>query len=160
MKGPILVSAGVIRRDDGRVLVAQRMPSDRVAPGEWEFPGGKVEAGEHPRASLVREIKEELGLVIEVGELVGVYSHIYEHSNTHVVLAVYWARPAEAEREPAAGRGPALMLDGVAAAEWIRPHDLVKDDLGLDDGVNRVVMAADRPIVADVMGERQKSLCS
>src|SRR6478735_1015924 len=63
-----VVGAAIIR--DGRCLVAQRGPTMSLA-GKWEFPGGKVEPGEEPRAALVREIDEELGLQISAGDLLG-----------------------------------------------------------------------------------------
>lgn len=63
-----VVGAAIVR--DGRCLAAQRGPAMRL-PGKWEFPGGKVEDGEDPRAALAREVREELGLEIEVGELLG-----------------------------------------------------------------------------------------
>jgi 8-oxo-dGTP diphosphatase len=55
---------------NGKCLIAKRGPAMSLG-GKWEFPGGKVEAGEHPQYALVREIKEELGIDIEVGELLG-----------------------------------------------------------------------------------------
>jgi len=65
------VAAAVIE-DGAKVLVARRKPGGRFG-GLWEFPGGKVEAGETPQAALVREIKEEMGLTIEVGESLGLF---------------------------------------------------------------------------------------
>lgn len=67
-----MVGAAILRDAgrDGRCLAAQRGPAMRL-PGKWEFPGGKVEDGEDPRAALAREVREELGLEIEVGELLG-----------------------------------------------------------------------------------------
>lgn len=58
------VAAGVIRAPDGRILLGQRAEGT-FYPGYWEFPGGKVEAGESPAAALVRELDEELGLKVE-----------------------------------------------------------------------------------------------
>ena len=55
------VVVGVLRRPDRRLLVQQRTPG-RSCAGQWEFPGGKVEAGESPRRALRREIREELGI--------------------------------------------------------------------------------------------------
>ena len=60
------VVAGVLRDGQGRVLLAQR-PSGKALAGMWEFPGGKVEAGEDPRAALVRELHEELGVHAAIG---------------------------------------------------------------------------------------------
>jgi 8-oxo-dGTP diphosphatase len=64
---PLLVVAAVVR-DGGRVLACRRA-AGKDAAGRWEFPGGKVEAGEDPAAALVREIREELGVGIHVGAL-------------------------------------------------------------------------------------------
>ena len=59
----IVVAAGVVRRGDGRVLVARRPPGKHMA-GAWEFPGGKVRPGETPRRTLSRELHEELGISV------------------------------------------------------------------------------------------------
>jgi len=64
---PLVVVAAVLR-DGGRILACRRAPG-RDAAGRWEFPGGKVEAGEEPAAALVREIREELAVGIRVGAL-------------------------------------------------------------------------------------------
>ncbi|MFN8109561.1 MAG: (deoxy)nucleoside triphosphate pyrophosphohydrolase [Thermoleophilia bacterium] len=61
----VVVAAVIIR--GGRVLVSQRMP-DAGQPGRWEFPGGKRERGESDQQALVRELREELGLHLRVGE--------------------------------------------------------------------------------------------
>jgi len=75
---PLDVVAAVIRRGDGRVLLAQRLP---VGPhgGLWEFPGGKVEEGESREAALRREIQEELGVEVEVGRALLSVDHDYPH---------------------------------------------------------------------------------
>ncbi len=72
------VTAAVICRDDGYVLIAQR-PADRMLGGLWEFPGGKREPGETLRDCLRREIQEELGIEIEVGEQIGTVQHGFSH---------------------------------------------------------------------------------
>lgn len=71
------VTAAVIFKD-GKVLVAQRGPNDKLA-NKWEFPGGKVEDSETPEACLQREIKEELGLDIRVGEYLCSSFFDYDH---------------------------------------------------------------------------------
>lgn len=63
-----VVGAAILR--DGRCLATRRGPRMRL-PGKWEFPGGKVEEGEDPRAALARELREELGLDVDVGEMIG-----------------------------------------------------------------------------------------
>jgi 8-oxo-dGTP diphosphatase len=72
---PLLVSAAIIHRD-GRVLVGQRRKADRHAL-KWEFPGGKVEAGESPQQALVRELREELMIEANVGTEIARYEHEY-----------------------------------------------------------------------------------
>lgn len=71
------VTAAVIRRN-GQLLIAQR-PLDGLLGGLWEFPGGKQQAGENLASCLQREILEELGVKISVGDLLGVYRHAYTH---------------------------------------------------------------------------------
>lgn len=72
------VTAAVTRRDDGRILIARR-PAESMLGGLWEFPGGKREPGESLRECLRREIREELGIEIEVGEQLGTVRHAYTH---------------------------------------------------------------------------------
>jgi mutator protein MutT len=67
------VAAAVIESEAG-VLITRRKAGGRFG-GLWEFPGGKVEPGESPPAALVREIREELGLTVEVGEPLGVFPY-------------------------------------------------------------------------------------
>ena len=69
------VVAAVIERE-GRILIGQRRRT-RQQPLKWEFPGGKVEAGEDPRAALERELREELGIEARIGELMDAYDVQY-----------------------------------------------------------------------------------
>lgn len=78
------VVAGVIERRTGdgvEVLIGRRKPSGRH-PLKWEFPGGKVEAGEQPRAALVRELREELGIDADIGEEIERYDFAYVPGRT------------------------------------------------------------------------------
>lgn len=82
-----VVGAVIIR--DGLVLCAQRGDKGSL-PGLWEFPGGKIEAGETPAVALAREITEELDCAIEVGEQIAATIHEYEFAT--VTLTTYYCR--------------------------------------------------------------------
>jgi 8-oxo-dGTP diphosphatase len=80
----IRVVAAVLERD-GRYLITQRRPS-AVLPLMWEFPGGKVEAGETDAEALKRELYHRLGASIECGKLISFVSHPYEHYTVDLFL--------------------------------------------------------------------------
>ncbi|KAA6447297.1 8-oxo-dGTP diphosphatase MutT [Bacillus swezeyi] len=77
MKKTIKVAAAVIHNDNNQILCALRS-SIMSLPNLWEFPGGKLEEGENAREALIREIEEELGCTIEVGDLIADIHHEYE----------------------------------------------------------------------------------
>ena len=79
----IRVIAGAVE-ESGTVLCARRGDSQANA-GMWELPGGKVEPGETDAQALIRELKEELGIVVEVGQLVGSHCHDYPHIRIELV---------------------------------------------------------------------------
>ncbi|MBL0388160.1 8-oxo-dGTP diphosphatase MutT [Tumebacillus sp. ITR2] len=115
----LVVTAAVIEKD-GRILLAQRKPDTHMGL-KWEFPGGKLEWGEDPRAGLAREIREELGIDIEVGDVLEVVSHTYE--DRHVVLMGYQCRYVCGE----------LQLLDVQDVHWVRLHELKSYDLAPAD---------------------------
>jgi len=84
------VTAAAIWDGGGRVLIARR-PADGMLGGMWEFPGGKCEPGESLAECLRREIQEELGLEIEVGERLTTVQHAYSHF--HITLHAFHCRP-------------------------------------------------------------------
>ena len=107
---PITVVAGVLWRA-GRLLVTRRADDDPLGP-VWEFPGGKVEPGETPARALARELREELGVDVEVGEELERIRHDYDHvSITLIVL-----RCPRFAGEPEGREGQALA--------WLRPDEL------------------------------------
>jgi 8-oxo-dGTP diphosphatase len=106
-----LVVAAVIERG-GMVLVTLRRPKGERA-SLWEFPGGKVEPGEGERAALARELKEELGVRVQIGEEVARVEHIYP--DLQVELALYRCALHEKE-EPRA-----LQCEEV---RWISKREL------------------------------------
>ncbi|RMG12381.1 MAG: (deoxy)nucleoside triphosphate pyrophosphohydrolase [Deltaproteobacteria bacterium] len=89
----IRVVAAMIEKE-GRYLITQRRP-EAVLPLLWEFPGGRVEAGESDEAALRREIMEKIGVEVEVGEEVMAVDHSYPEYE--VELRVYRARIARGE---------------------------------------------------------------
>lgn len=108
----ILVAAAVVLRE-GRVLLAQRKSGTHLA-GAWELPGGKVEPDEDPREAVRRELREELGVEVEVGDIVDVTFHRYPEKS--VLLLFYGATLAASSPEP-------RPLD-VADLMWARAEDL------------------------------------
>src|ERR1041384_399365 len=99
----ILVAAAALIDVDGRVLIAQR-PEGKSMAGLWEFPGGKVEAGETPETALIRELKEELGIVI-AGEDLSYFTsvtHAYETFMLHMQL--YLCKRWQGEPHPHEGQ--------------------------------------------------------
>jgi 8-oxo-dGTP diphosphatase len=87
----VLVAACALIDADGRVLIAQRPPGKSMA-GLWEFPGGKVEPGERPEQSLIRELKEELGIEVKEACLAPLTfaSHLYP--DFHLLMPLYVCR--------------------------------------------------------------------
>jgi 8-oxo-dGTP diphosphatase len=103
----IRVVAAVVRRGDA-ILVTRR-PDRPGRPGQWEFPGGKVEPGEADADALAREIREELGCAVEVGALL--LRHAHRYPELEVDLAFYACALA-------ADAAPAPI--GVAEIAWAR----------------------------------------
>jgi 8-oxo-dGTP diphosphatase len=108
---PVPVVAAVIRGDGGRVLLARRSRASRHG-GLWEFPGGKVEDGETPEGALIREIREELGVEIEVGAALAQVNHDY--AELCICLTAFDCRIV-------AGTPRALDCWEVA---WVAPSDI------------------------------------
>lgn len=106
----VRVAAAVIEKD-GRVLLTRRGPGLDSA-GRWEFPGGKLEPGESAAAALRREIEEELGLHIRVGERLCIVRQ--RPSGPRIELLAYRAELVGGE----------LRLTDHDAARWVRPQDL------------------------------------
>jgi 8-oxo-dGTP diphosphatase len=109
----VLVAACALIDADGRVLIAQR-PAGKSMAGLWEFPGGKVETGERPEQSLIRELKEELGIIVKEECLAPLTfaSHLYP--DFHLLMPLYVCRRWEGF--VAAQEGQRL--------KWVRPKEL------------------------------------
>ena len=109
----VLVVACALINSDGRVLIAQR-PEGKMMAGLWEFPGGKVEVGERPEESLIRELNEELGIVVKEACLAPLTfaSHVYP--DFHLLMPLYVCRRWEGFVE---GREKQRL-------KWVRPTEL------------------------------------
>jgi 8-oxo-dGTP diphosphatase len=107
----ITVVAAVIRDDQGRVLLSRR-PDDRHMGGLWEFPGGKIDAGEAPDSALIRELREELGCEVEVVHPITFAVH--EEPGLRILLLFY---------ESEIVRGEPQGREGQAVA-WVPVSDL------------------------------------
>jgi 8-oxo-dGTP diphosphatase len=109
----VLVAACALIDSDGRVLLAQR-PEGKSMAGLWEFPGGKVEAGERPEQSLIRELKEELGIAVKEECLAPLTfaSHVYP--DFHLLMPLYVCRRWEGFVAPQEGQ----------QLKWVKPKEL------------------------------------
>jgi len=88
MKSYGLTVRGIIKNDSDEILIVKRHPKSRTDPEMWELPGGKVEKGEHFADALVREIKEETNLDVNVGDFCEAVQNDYSHKRT-VQLMMY-----------------------------------------------------------------------
>ena len=127
--GPALrfVAAGLLVRS-GEVLICQRRPDQPMAL-QWEFPGGKIEAGESPEQALARELNEELGIKASIGQRVTHIRHNYRHGGA-VDLQFFAVHAFEGELENKI----------FAQLKWVRLEDLPSYDF----------LAADRGLIRDL----------
>ena len=109
----LLVVAVALVDGDGRILMAQR-PEGKQLAGLWEFPGGKVEPGERPEETLIRELHEELGIVVKEACLAPLTFASHGYESFHLLMPLYICRRWEGT--PASREGQALR--------WIRPGKL------------------------------------
>jgi len=111
----VLVAAVALVDTDGRVLLAQR-PAGKSMAGLWEFPGGKVDAGETPEAALIRELAEELGIDVTASCLAPLTFASHTYRDFHLLMPLYVCRkwsgiPAAREGQRLAWVWPARLGD-------------------------------------------------
>ena len=118
----VLVSAVALIDRDGRVLLAQR-PEGKSMAGLWEFPGGKVEVGETPEATLIRELEEELGINTWKSCLAPLTfaSHAYE--DFHLLMPLFVCRKWEGVPQPRENQ----------TLKWVRKQELRSYDMPAAD---------------------------
>ena len=134
---PLEVAAAVIQRPDGSFLLAQR-PAGKVYAGWWEFPGGKVEAGEPAGAALARELHEELGIDVRTAYPWITRTHVYEHAAVELKFfrVVEWRgdpQPREEQafvwqRLDAPMAEPMLPANAPVLASLALPHEYAVTD--------------------------------
>jgi 8-oxo-dGTP diphosphatase len=127
----VLVAACALVDADRRVLIAER-PQGRSMAGLWEFPGGKVEAGERPEQSLIRELNEELGIVVNEACLAPLTFASHAYPDFHLLMPLYVCRRWDGIVTPQEGQRLA----------WVRPERLR----------DYPMPPADEPLVSHLMG--------
>ncbi len=126
----VLVSAVCLLDKDSRILIAQR-PEGKSMAGLWEFPGGKVDAGETPEYALMRELEEELGITARpcCFSPIGFASHAYD--DFHLLMPLFVCRVWKGTPEPKEGQ----------VLKWVRKENLM--DYPMPE--------ADIPLVSQIM---------
>ncbi len=109
----LLVAACALIDADGRVLIARR-PADKDMAGLWEFPGGKVDPGERPEVTLIRELKEELGIDVQEACLAPLTFASHQYERFHLLMPLWICRKWQGEPK---------ALEGQELA-WVRPNRL------------------------------------
>ena len=127
----VLVAACALIDADGRVLLTER-PAGKSMAGLWEFPGGKIEAGERPEETLMRELKEELGIIVQEACLAPLTFASHSYADFHLLMPLYVCRRWE---------GMAAAQEGQRLA-WVRPNRLRDYQMP----------PADEPLIAHLIG--------
>ena len=126
----LLVVACALVDPDNRVLLTQR-PEGKSLAGLWEFPGGKLEAGESPEEALIRELHEELGIVVREACLAPLTFASHRYDSFHLLMPLYVCRRWD---------GFVQSREGQATA-WVRPSRLR----------DYPMPAADEPLIPHLM---------
>ena len=112
----VLVAACALVDTQGRVLIAER-PKGKSMAGLWEFPGGKIEPGETPEVAIIRELNEELAIMVEIASLVPLAFASHAYAEFHLLMPLYLCRRWQGEPSPREGQNIA----------WVHPVELARD---------------------------------
>ena len=112
----VLVAACALIDPDRRVLIAQR-PEGKSMAGLWEFPGGKIEPGERPEDTVIREMQEELSIAIKDACLAPFVFASHDYADFHLLMPLFLCRRWEGIVHPREGQKTA----------WVRPKDLARE---------------------------------
>lgn len=131
----LLVVAAALMNDKGEVLLAER-PEGKQLAHHWEFPGGKIEPGESPEVALIRELHEELGIIVTPQDMkpLTFLSHPYPEFDFHLMMPTWMIRTWKGEPE-------ALEHKNI---QWCHPDEMHK----------MLMIEADKPLV-----DRLKEIC-
>ena len=121
----VLVSACALIDPDNRVLIAQR-PAGKPMAGLWEFPGGKVEPGERPEETLIRELREELGIEVKEACLAPLTFASHAYDDFHLLMPLYICRRWEGTVTPQEGQKVAWVR-----ANKLRDYEMPAADIPL-----------------------------
>ena len=153
-KQTIPVVAGALMRADGQFMLGSR-PAGKPYPGYWEFPGGKVEAGEAPLAALVREFQEEMGITVTHATPWLHRVHHYEHASVELLFYRIWAW--QGEPQPHEGQAFAWQQPGQLSVKPMLPaNDPILRSLQLPDVLDiTCVSETGRDTLLDNLAQRQ-----
>jgi 8-oxo-dGTP diphosphatase len=118
----VLVAACALLDADGRVLVAQR-PAGKAMAGLWEFPGGKIEPGETPEETVIRELEEELGIDTKTSCLAPLTFASHSYDDFHLIMPLFVCRRFWGVPTPREGQ----------QIRWVRPNRLRELDMPAAD---------------------------
>ena len=129
MKLLVVVACALIDADK-RILLAQR-PEGKALAGLWEFPGGKIDAGERPEQALIRELWEELGITVKEACLAPLTFASYAYPDFHLIMPLYVCRRWDGS----------VVSKESQALKWVMPRDLR----------NFAMPPADEPLIAPLI---------
>jgi 8-oxo-dGTP diphosphatase len=119
----VLVAAAALLDGEGRVLLAQR-PQGKNLAGLWEFPGGKIEAGERPEAALARELHEELGIEVASSDFEPIAFASHDYDDFHLLMPLWTTRTWQGTPQSKEGQALAWVAIDALGDYAMPPADI------------------------------------